>query len=463
VSPALEASPKPLSMRIMGPSVGALRKVRQLSSGGVKRSLLFVAHVLTTVLHKMSGTMLHVPWLARITPTVERLRLLRGHQMAHRQVVLHPSQEWLDSPARLIDAEPTEAKGEETESGGPLRANFYHQARVRPGGRFPSVSLRQDFVVPSAPGGGELALLGDGVIAHDETSVVQLKYRSRRSVENGIYVGLTYPHNWSHWLLNFLPSVLVATRLPACFDDYKLFLPRNQNWEGPFGDSLKAVWGSRPTQIMDVEEILTEDLVFIDPPFPHGPFARDQLPSAGLRLHKAGMTDFRTYVLAQVTEANEAGPKRIYLRRSSAAHNTLSERDNILVSRLLAKHNFAAVELEKMSFWDAVATINGADAIVGIDGSAFANLIFAKHGAKVLSIFPSIGGKYQLPTYVEDESGRLASRDFYGNVACVAGVIYRVWIQPVVRNLSGRLSVMVNLEDLENTVVRFFGPVANSR
>jgi len=214
---------------------------------------------------------------------------------------------------------------------------------------------------------------------------------------------------------------------------------------------------------MDVEEILTEDLVFIDPPFPHGPFARDQLPSAGLRLHKAGMTDFRTYVLAQVTEANEAGPKRIYLRRSSAAHNTLSERDNILVSRLLAKHNFAAVELEKMSFWDAVATINGADAIVGIDGSAFANLIFAKHGAKVLSIFPSIGGKYQLPTYVEDESGRLASRDFYGNVACVAGVIYRVWIQPVVRNLSGRLSVMVNLEDLENTVVRFFGPVANSR
>ena len=128
------------------------------------------------------------------------------------------------------------------------------------------------------------------------------------------------------------------------------------------------------------------------------------------------------------------------------------------MTALLAGHGFVPVDLESVSFIEIMSLFYHAKAIVGLDGSAFANMLFAREGAKVLNIFPDIGAKRWLPLMTSEDSEQIMNRDFYANLHLIVNVEYKVWEQPTVLTPGGQRHVHVDLQDLDNVIRLFFGP-----
>lgn len=398
----------------------------------------------------------------------EILRVSRDLSVATRKIKLFSGSKWIRAKTRIFLGEIQQPRRSdrtlEAYSGGPICAGLFLRARITEEARFPLVIAGGHLVLPSATNEGALVLdqtigLRPGAIsAISESLVIRQRTVQRLKLSTAIYAGFVYPGNWSHWLLNFLPAVFAATRLPAEFLHFPLLLPKySRPQSSTFDESLSATWGNRPTQIMPRGEVKVGRLVYIDSPFPHGPFAKAQLPSAELTVHSESMSDFREHILRWNAQTEDF-PSRIYLRRANQKHNTLHPRTESRLISMLERYGFATIEIEKLGFQSQVSLIRQADAIVGIDGSAFANLLFCEEGTKILSIFPSLGGKKRLEVTVDHEFGVLGSRDFYGNIAALAQADLKTLIQPTVRGSDGRTFVHLDVEHLESIIKRFFGP-----
>ena len=287
--------------------------------------------------------------------------------------------------------------------------------------------------------------------------VIRIKDRDRAILERAIYAGAVHPQNWSHWLLNFLPAVFCATRLPPSLASVPLLVPApfGKSETNAFEDSLAIAWGDRPTTPIVAGETKVSELISIDLPFPHGPFGATAPASAALQLEIQTMKAFRSHVLGFAARVTKK--RRIYLKRAQQTHNVLAPCDESLFEDLLDQHGFTPVELERLPFTRSVAVVHEAQAIVGIDGSAFANLIFANPRAKVLSLMPDTGGKHEIPLELSEDFSSVANRDFYGNLAAVVGFTYRVLVQPTVITSDGRRTVHIDADAIAAVLTRYFG------
>jgi len=90
---------------------------------------------------------------------------------------------------------------------------------------------------------------------------------------------------------------------------------------------------------------------------------------------------------------NDSYPKRIFVRRGKTKkRNIVSEEE---VVRCLVGYNFEPIVMDGLPFLQQANIFFNADIVIGLEGSALANLIFIKKGAKVIVIFPS---QYLLPS-----------------------------------------------------------------
>lgn len=82
--------------------------------------------------------------------------------------------------------------------------------------------------------------------------------------------------------------------------------------------------------------------------------------------------------------ANWQGPKRIYLTRARKTRGIVDEE---AVESFFRERGWALIDSESLSLANQIALFADADAICGLHGGAFANLVWCPPGCKVLEIF----------------------------------------------------------------------------
>lgn len=206
------------------------------------------------------------------------------------------------------------------------------------------------------------------------------------SIECGIYVGTRSPKNWSHWLINFLPAVMIASDYFGSQLPGPLIVPENYASGESRRELFNLFWANRPVlELSHSSSVSLDRLFWFEQPFSDSPrpkFRENLRPKmANLPL----MSNFRDRVLeySRRNHTVDTKPSRIFLSREvgyDRPYNTL-EVDQIALSA-----GYQPVYLNRLPIADQVAIISNADKIVGPHGSALANVIFSKPGAKVLEL-----------------------------------------------------------------------------
>jgi Capsular polysaccharide biosynthesis protein len=125
--------------------------------------------------------------------------------------------------------------------------------------------------------------------------------------------------------------------------------------------------------------------------------------------------------------------RRLYLSRARAAVRRIANENEI--SEVLRHRNFEIVEAENLSWPEQANLFAGASVIVAPHGAALANIVFCKPGTRVVEI-----------------STRAGYRDWYWQLAAVAGLSYEVMEAQRSGSFSGpyeNADMIVSRENLE--------------
>lgn len=92
-------------------------------------------------------------------------------------------------------------------------------------------------------------------------------------------------------------------------------------------------------------------------------------------------------IAAIATAADDRpGPRRVYLtRRDVASRRLLNEAQ---AEAMLTRRGFVSLTCSELSFAEQVRHMAGADLVVGLHGSALANIAFCRSGTRVIEVFP---------------------------------------------------------------------------
>jgi len=200
-------------------------------------------------------------------------------------------------------------------------------------------------------------------------------------VGEAIYVGTRAQHNWSHWLINFLPGAHLASKH---FDNPSIPLIVSAGCKNGASrrESLEVFWGGRPViEVPAGSNLKVRKLHFVEQPVSDSP--RPHADSMKRRTvgNRQALDDFREAGQDHgrggktTTEA-----KKIFFARESFHTRKYTDRAHGALQEL----GFEPVFLNRLSFRDQVATVMNAEEIIGPAGSAFANVIFCEARTRIL-------------------------------------------------------------------------------
>jgi len=174
--------------------------------------------------------------------------------------------------------------------------------------------------------------------------------------------------NYYHWLIDYLPRLLIAEQFPQ-YDDCRVLVNS------------------------ELTNFQTESLELLG-------IGCERLVSASLNDMVAARTCVVSALLASNTFCHPMVPRmlrsafpiskpptirrRIYLRRQEATTRRLLNEDSFL--NLLEKFNFESHDPGMMGFQDQIDLMSEAEAIVAVHGAGMANIVFAPRGTAVLEI-----------------------------------------------------------------------------
>lgn len=239
--------------------------------------------------------------------------------------------------------------------------------------------------------------------------------------------------NYAHWLCETLPKVLALNEYTPCRDLPLLV----DGWIHPvFFQTLSLLDDYvRPVRRVNRWQMVrTKRLIYVTPPSYTPPenrafFRDDRRPepspdhyqfspralsmlrvkavasakrivaSSPRRAHLPNIfrVDFVDHARASIhcpeyvpePDTAETLAKRVYLRRNAVTSGNprqLQGQDRI--ESILAEYGFVAVDTAALSFAEQVMLLQGVECVVGPIGAAFANLIFAPPGRKVIALAP---------------------------------------------------------------------------
>lgn len=263
------------------------------------------------------------------------------------------------------------------------------------------------------------------------------------SLQRAIFVGTRAPRVWAHWLVNFLPSVFLASRLGSEFDDFPLIVPSSIPLDGHWSESLLLAAGGRSTVAVHPQSYLrVRKMLWIEPPVYDTPFPRQNRRTSGVWLSERPLLEFRELFLSHASShaSNLQLPENVFLARKPTAGRSYNQSDCI---ELAAEYGFVPVYAEDLSFADKLRLFRDARNVIGPGGSGFSNLLFS--GPETAGFF-----WWHLPLKPSD--------NFDLNIAAVAGsklsVAPESWLQrdPV----SGGYLVKLNAleEGIQNLLRR---------
>lgn len=213
-----------------------------------------------------------------------------------------------------------------------------------------------------------------------------------RLLSGRIAIGVTpeASGNYYHWLLDLVPRVLLLKHAAQNFSNYDALLLNGSR--ANYEREILAVLGVPPEKIRYVDS--RERFQIASAVFP----SMDINVIAPWKVHGLRGLPFSG-------EQNQH--RRLYLSRARAAVRRIANENEI--SEVLRHRNFEIVEAENLSWREQANLFAGASVIVAPHGAALANIVFCKPGTRVVEI-----------------STRAGYRDWYWQVAAVAGLSYEV-------------------------------------
>jgi len=239
-----------------------------------------------------------------------------------------------------------------------------------------------------------------------------------RLLSGRIAIGVTpeASGNYYHWLLDLVPRVLLLKHAAQNFSNYDALLLNGSR--ANYEREILAVLGVPPEKIRYVDS--RERFQIASAVFP----SMDINVIAPWKVH--GLRDLPF-------SGKQNQHRRLYLSRARAAVRRIANENEI--SEVLRHRNFEIVEAENLSWREQANLFAGASVIVAPHGVALANIVFCKPGTRVVEI-----------------STRAGYRDWYWQLAAVAGLSYEVMEAQRSGSFSGpyeNADMIVSRENLE--------------
>jgi capsular polysaccharide biosynthesis protein len=227
--------------------------------------------------------------------------------------------------------------------------------------------------------------------------------------------------NYYHWLLDLVPRVLSLKHAAQNFSNYDALLLNGSR--ANYEREILTALGVPPEKVRYVDS--RERFQIASAVFP----SMDINVIAPWKVH--GLRD-----LPFSGEQNQH--RRLYLSRARAAVRRIANENEI--SEVLRQRNFEIIEAENLSWREQANLFAGASVIVAPHGAALTNIVFCKPGTRVVEI-----------------STRAGYRDWYWQLAAVAGLSYEVLEAQRSGSFSGpyeNADMIVNRENLERLLER---------
>lgn len=238
------------------------------------------------------------------------------------------------------------------------------------GWRTPGVDLTTGFLRSHR---GERALVAE----RPEDEVVRL--------DKGLFLGGHYATEWYHWVIDTLPRLIAAKRLPRSLKRVPVLVPAEVLARRTFRDALAVL--SDPAAAIALEPDTTYEvgrLVWIDG---HRP-----IPPAGAPVRMTGtagavvLDGFRSAVRSALKAPRAPQKrKRVILTRETkrGVPQPFSQRELV---RIAAKEGFVEVKPDGLSFAEQVKLFAQSNLVIGAHGSHWTGVLFASPGSRGLIV-----------------------------------------------------------------------------
>jgi Glycosyltransferase 61 len=222
--------------------------------------------------------------------------------------------------------------------------------------------------------------------------------------------------NYYHWLLDLVPRVLLLKHAAQNFSNYDALLLNGSR--ANYEREILAALGVPPEKVRYVDSCERFQI------------ASAVIPSMDINV----IAPWKVYGLRDLPFSGKQNQhRRIYLSRARAAVRRIANEKQI--SEVMRHRNFEIVEPENLSWREQANLFAGASVIVAPHGAALANIVFCQLGTRVVEI-----------------STRAGYRDWYWQLAAVAGLSYEVLEAQRSRSFSGpyeNADMIVSPENLE--------------
>lgn len=235
--------------------------------------------------------------------------------------------------------------------------------------------------------GGRLE--GLGIRAHVGRDVLLEEPRRPAVAEAAILVTGVGGSDWYHWVVEQLPRLLLARRLPDEYRDWPLLVPAATLAAPAARAAIDLLRAGRAVVPIPVDGyVRARRLVWIDPPV-FGP--RDYRTGAWphphhAALHAPALTAVRDHVLASLPAGTFDGPRRVLLMDRDAH---LERPEAATLRRIAIGHGHTPVDPRDLDLVQQVRLFAGAESLVGPWGNVWANALFARAGASGIVLAPA--------------------------------------------------------------------------
>lgn len=246
-------------------------------------------------------------------------------------------------------------------------------------------------------------------------------------VDSAIFLGGRDFTNWYHWLVDVLPQVHLANRLPDHLRHWPVLIPEQIYRFPTMVQSLELFLEGR--QIIRVPEwsaVAAKELVWIDPLEVSNLPQRKTHPTMDPRihmLHREGMEGYRDVFLEAYAPTPVTPYRKIMLARDTARRSY--NQDEVMA--VATEFGFEPCYPEKLSLEEQIQVFRESTHIIGPSGAGFAGLLFCQPGTQALcwqdtrirsmTILPDLatlnGADYLHVFYESDESGGLFRSNYH--------------------------------------------------
>lgn len=211
----------------------------------------------------------------------------------------------------------------------------------------------------------------------DGLAVIQRVPMVRTTVKSGVLLGARASTNYFHWLIEYLPRLMLLDDIGVSSADVlltrlPLYIQQTQSLSAVLPQARLVAW--KDGTALDVQHLTLIDgpaHVEDDPRTPS-----DEI----FQCRPALISRMAERILDNLDLAHVSGGRKIYLARSG--RRDLLNAGEVIEE--LSRNGFEVVSAEQMNFVDQVRLFRESAVIAGPSGAAFSNLLFCRPGTGAL-------------------------------------------------------------------------------